>query len=109
MSIHHRNIQILATEIFRLYTGSATNILNEVFLRKPASNYNLSNEYELTVRPIKTAHYGLSSLAYLGLRIWKLLINNLKRIESVEALNLKLKTGYLKTIYAVFVNHISTK
>ena len=75
-----------------------------MFLLKPASNYNLSNEYELTVRPIKTAHYGLNSLAYFGL-----LINNLKRIESVEALNLKLKTGYLKTVYAVFVNHISTK
>ena len=80
-----------------------------MFLLKPASNYNLSNEYELTVRPIKTAHYGLNSLAYFGLRIWELLINNLKRIESVEALNLKLKTGYLKTVYAVFVNHISTK
>ena len=38
-SIHHRNLQILATGMFRVYKGSATNILNEVFPIKTASNY----------------------------------------------------------------------
>ena len=41
-SVHHRNLQILATEMFRMfrvYKGSATNILNEVFPIKTASNY----------------------------------------------------------------------
>ena len=28
VSIHHKNLQILATEIFRIYTGSTTDILN---------------------------------------------------------------------------------
>ena len=28
VSIHHKNLQILATEIFTIYTGSATDILN---------------------------------------------------------------------------------
>ena len=28
VSIHHKNLQILATEIFRIYTGSANDILN---------------------------------------------------------------------------------
>ena len=81
VSIHHRNLQILATEMFRVYTGSATDILNEVFPLKPPSNYNLRNQYEFTVRVIKTVHYGLNSLAYLGPRIQELLPNNLKRLE----------------------------
>ena len=38
-SVHHRNLQILATEMFRVYKGSATNILNEVVPIKTASNY----------------------------------------------------------------------
>ena len=35
-SIHHRNLQILATEMFRVYTRSANDILNEVFPLKPS-------------------------------------------------------------------------
>ena len=55
-------------------------------------------------------HYGLNFLAYLGHRIWELLPNNLKRLESVEAFKSKvIEAGYLKTAHAEFVNHISTK
>ena len=70
---------------------SATNILNEVFTLKPPSNYNLRNQQEFTVKPIKTVHYGLNSLVYLGPRIWELQPNNLKRLESVEAFKSKIK------------------
>ena len=89
--IHHRTLLILATEMFRVYTGSATDILNELFPLKLHSNYNLRNQPEFIVRPIKTAHYGLNSFAYLGPRIWELLPNNLKRLESVEAFKSKIK------------------
>ena len=60
-----------ATELFRVYTGSATDTLNEVFPLKPPSNYNLRNQQEFTIRPVKTVHYGVNSLAYLGPRIWE--------------------------------------
>ena len=32
VSIHHKNLQILATGMFRVYTGSASDIRNEVSL-----------------------------------------------------------------------------
>ena len=70
---------------------SGTDILNELFPLKPPPNYNLRNQEEFTVRPIKTVHYALNSLAYLGPRIWELLPNNLKRLESVEAFKSKIK------------------
>ena len=89
MSIHRKNLQILATEMFRVYTGSATDILNERFSIKPPSNYNLRNQQEFILRHIKTVHYGLNALAYLGPRIWELLSNNLKILESVEAFKSK--------------------
>ena len=47
--IHHKNLQTLAIETFRLYTGSATDILNKVFPLKPPSNYNLRNQQEFTI------------------------------------------------------------
>ena len=37
-SIHHMNLQILATEMSRVYTGSATDIPNEVFPLKAPSH-----------------------------------------------------------------------
>ena len=70
---------------------SATDILNEVFLPKPPSNYNLKNQPEFTVRPIKTVHYGLNFLAYLGSGIWELLPNNFKKLESAEAFKSTIK------------------
>ena len=91
VSIHHRNLQILATKMFRVYAGSATDILNELFPLKPPSNYNLRNQPKFIGRLIKAAHCGLSSLAYLGPRIWELLPNNLKRLESVEVFKSKIK------------------
>ena len=61
------------------------------------------------MRPIKIVHYGLNSLVYLGYRIWELLTNNLKRLESVEAFKSKSKGWIPDTAYAEFVNHISIK
>ena len=64
VSINHKTLQILATEMFRVYTGSATDILNEVFSLKPPSNYNLRNQQEFVIRHMKTVYYGLNSLAF---------------------------------------------
>ena len=64
ISIHHRNLQILVTKMF---------ILNEVFPLKPLSNYNLKNQQEFSIRPMKTVHYGLNCLAYSGPKLWELL------------------------------------
>ena len=86
VSIQIKNLQILATEMFKVYTGSATDILNQVLPLKPPSNYNLRNQQEFIV------HYGLNTLTYLGPRMWKLLPNNLKRLESVKAFKSKIKT-----------------
>ena len=55
--IHHKNLQILATEMLRVYTRSAFDIINEVFPLKPPSNYNLRNQLEFTIRPMKIVHY----------------------------------------------------
>ena len=42
VSVHHKNLQILATEMFRVCTGSATDIPNKVFSLKPPSKYKNS-------------------------------------------------------------------
>ena len=82
-NLSNRNVQFVHQ--------SATDIINEVFPLKPPSNYNLRNQQEFAVRPIKIVHYGLNSLAYLGPKIWELLPNNLKRLELVEVFKAKIR------------------
>ena len=79
--------------MFRVYTRSATDILNEVYPLKPPSNNSLRNQQEFTITPMKTLHYGLHSLAYFGPQIWELLPNNLKTLKSVKAFKSKIKGG----------------
>ena len=40
VSIHHRNLQVLATEIFKIHPGLSLELLRETFLFK-TSSYNL--------------------------------------------------------------------
>ena len=75
VSRHPKNLQNQAMIMFRVYTG-----------------INLRNQQEFTVRPMKTVHHGLNSLAYLGPKIWGLLPNNLQRLKSVEAFKSKIKS-----------------
>ena len=63
------NLQILINR-------NARGICWMVFPLKPPSKYNLRNQQEFTVRPMKIIHCVLNSLAYLGAKIWELLRNN---------------------------------
>ena len=69
--IHQKNLQKLAIEMFKTYTGRAPQIMNEVFPRNYTLNYNLRRHPEFASRAINTVHYGSESLSFLGLKIWK--------------------------------------
>ena len=92
VSTHHKNLQILVTDMFTVCTGSAINILSKVFPRKSPSNYTLRNQQEFTVTPMKAVKYDFISLVYKGSNIWKLLPNNSKLLESVETFKSKIKS-----------------
>ena len=84
VSIHHKNVQIPVTKISRVYTESATNYLNEVFPLKKISSYNLRNQQGFTIKSMKIVHYDLNSFVFKGPKIWGLLPNNSKILESIE-------------------------
>ena len=58
MSIHQKNFQKSATEMFKTYTGMGPQIMNEVFPGNYALNYNLRRHPEFASRAINTVHYG---------------------------------------------------
>ena len=57
VSIHHRNLQCLATEMFKVHLGEASKILHEGFPLPEPSTYNLRFQLEFGTRPIRTSNF----------------------------------------------------
>ena len=85
-SIHHRNLQFLATEMssFSIYGKCKQHILDEVFLLNPESSFSLRNQQTFTTRPIHTVHYESNSLSYLGPKIWEMIPSDVKNLRTVK-------------------------
>ena len=69
VSIHHRNLQALATEMFKIHRGLSPDILREIFVPK-ISLYNLRRNNTFERRQVHSVYHGTESLSFLGPKIW---------------------------------------
>ena len=93
VTIHHRNIQVLATEIYKVLNGLSPSILNDIFV--PALYpHNFRRQNTLQRRRVKSVRHGTESLSFLGPKIWDIIPQNIKQSKTVEYLNQKLKRGF---------------
>ena len=78
VNLHQKNLQDLVTEIYKVEHGIAPEIMKDIFeLQNPS--YNLRSSCNRFRREnIKTVHYALQSVRYLGPKIWELVPNNIK-------------------------------
>ena len=65
VSIHHKNLQALAIEIFKVRAKTCSEIM-QVFLIKEQGNYNLRNQTDFLIPQVKSVNYGLESIPVLG-------------------------------------------
>ena len=65
LNIHHRNLQKLVTEIFKVKNGLSHELMNDVFefIEKPCS---LRTTSHFKSRKIRTTKYGIETPSYLG-------------------------------------------
>ena len=71
-SIHHRNIQTLAFEIFKFLNGLSPQVMNEVFQVKLSAPYYLTDKNELYSRNPKTMTYGTELVSFMASEIWSI-------------------------------------
>ena len=89
VSLHHRNLQFLATERFKIHRGFSPDILTKIFVPK-ISSYNLCrNIFER--RKVQSVYHGTELLSCLGPKIWDLFSLELKPLESLEVFKFKIK------------------
>ena len=90
-SIHHRNLQILATEMFKINHNMSPSIMNTTF--PPCEkDYNFRNQPSFKTENIKTVFYGSETLLFRGPKIWALVPNEIKASNSLNEFKIKIKS-----------------
>ena len=82
VSVHNRNIQSLAIELFKVFNDICPDIINDVFPLSTSSNYDIRSRPTFTTRSVKTVYYGTESLSWLAPKVWELISSNIKSLEN---------------------------
>ena len=83
VSIHHRNLQVLATEIFKIKNNIAPKIINEIF-QNMTSSYNLRKNSSFYVRKVHSVYYSTESLSLLCQKISELIPDDIKKSDRLH-------------------------
>ena len=120
-SIHERNIQKLAIEIYRFLNGLSPSILNNVFHENMSNSDDIRNHEELYSRNPKTVRYGTETVLYIAPKIWSKVPEAIKMSSCLEPFKSKIQkwkpecdcrlctkymhhVGFVNVIYFGFAN-----
>ena len=90
LTIHERNIQKLATEMYKVANNNTPSFLKSIF---PLSTnpYNLRNKQTYEVENIHTSKYGSETVSYMGQKTWALVPESIKNSVSLKVFKAKIK------------------
>ena len=91
VSVQMKNLQHLATEIFKVKNGLSPTIKNKVFNFQEKEGYSLSSIH-LASRNMHTAHFGTDTICSLGPKLWKLIPDKIKHASKLSAYKAKIKS-----------------
>ena len=92
VTVHHKNLQVLVTEIFKVKNDLPSDIMKDVFeLKEPPHNLR-SDSNHFTRRNVKTNYYGLSSSKHLAPEIRKLVPQSLRKCKTLNEFRTKIKS-----------------
>ena len=78
-TIHERNIQTLAIELYKVFYGLSSKIMNLVFPLNTQKRYPSENDF-ITAN-VKSVWQGTESLGHLGPKIWSLIPEHMKQFS----------------------------
>ena len=71
-SLHYRNTQVSATEMFTVYKGISPKFMTKALPLSQPLNYNIRHPPDFSTRTVLKAFYGTESLGNLGPKILEL-------------------------------------
>ena len=91
VSVHIRNIQILATEMQKLINNLSPSIKNRVSLNSDTP-YSLTKISKFSKSQVRLVYYGMESISNFGPKMWNILPDDYKTIENLDTFKIKMKT-----------------
>ena len=88
--IHHRNLQKLATEMFKVKNMLSPICINSLFTLSE-NPYNLRNDYYFNTENVRTVTYGSETLSFRGPKTWALVPNEIKNSATLKLFKEKIK------------------
>ena len=89
-TIHHRNLQKLATEMYKIKNDLSPTLMKFIFPDR-AISYNLRNMNPFQVTNVRTVYYGTETISYRGPKIWALVPDEIKNSISLTLFKAKIK------------------
>ena len=90
VTIHHRNLQRLAIEMFKVRNNLSPTPFQKIF-NDQVNHYDLRNIRCWEVSKARTVAYGTETLRYRGPKTWEMLPENIKESKTLEEFKNKVK------------------
>ena len=91
-SIHHRNIRLLAIELFKVKNSLPNQIMSELFDLR-STEYKLRSQTDFSLGAVYPANYGLLSLRYFAPKIiWNMIPTDIRNVNNLSDFTLKIKS-----------------
>ena len=90
VKIHEKNLQVLATEMYKNYHNLSPLIMSDIFPRRTIQ-YNLRGNKDFSSRNMHSVRYGTDSLSHLGPKIWELIPTDIKESKTLNAFKSRIK------------------
>ena len=91
VSIHHRNLQRLATEMFKIKNNLSPIPVREIFNANECQ-YDLRNKRHWETTNTRTVLYGTETIRYRGPKTWDILPQIIKDSKTINEFKAKIKT-----------------
>ena len=90
-SIHHKNIQSLAIEIYKFLHNLSPCIMNNIFKVNQTVPYDLRKRNVLQSRNPSSVRYGTETISYIAPKIWSLVPETIKNCDSLKSFKQKIR------------------
>ena len=82
VTIHRKNLQVLATELYKVHHGWAPELMNDIFIKRNVT-YNFRKKSTFETKSIKSVYYD-SEISFIGPKTWQFLPSNVKDSEHLN-------------------------
>ena len=91
ITIHHKNIQRLAIEMFKIKNNLSPPLMNDIF-KENTNTYDLRKKRCWEPTNVRTVHFGTETISYRGRKTWDMVPQHIKDAISLQEFKNKIKT-----------------